>query len=88
MIKTRINVLLLFKCQLLRIRGQSMSPAPWGACLVFQSQGLGTQTIWDGLAISPGVGIEVQKLPFLPFLEALNHQNPCIKISCGHMGIL
>lgn len=38
MIKTKINVLLLFKCQLLRIRGQSISPAPQGAFLEFQTQ--------------------------------------------------
>lgn len=65
-----------------------MSLAPQGACLVFQMQGMGTQTSWDSLADNHGVSIVAQKLPFFPFLEALNHQRPCIKISCGQMGIL
>lgn len=65
-----------------------MSPASWGACLVFQTQGVGTQTSWDSLAASHGVGMETQKLPFPPFLESLNQQSPCIKVSCGHTSTL
>lgn len=87
MIKTKINVSLLFKCQLLRIRGQSISPAPQGACLGFQTQGTCAQTSWDSLADSHAVDKKVKRLSFVPVLELLNHQRPWIKISCGLTGI-
>lgn len=63
-------------------------PCIMGSCLVFQTQGVGTQTSWDSLAASHGVGMEAQKLPFLPFLESLNQQSPCIKVSYGHTSTL
>lgn len=66
MIKTKINVSLLFKCQLLSIRGQSISPAPRGACLGFQTQGTCAHTSWDSLADSHAVDKKVKRLPALP----------------------
>lgn len=66
MIKTKINVSLLFKWQLLRIRGQSISPAPRGACLGFQTQGTCSHTSWDSLADSHAVDKKVKRLPALP----------------------
>lgn len=66
MIKTKINVSLLFKCQLLRIRGQSISPAPQGACLGFQTQATCAQTSWGSLADCHAVDKKVKRLPALP----------------------
>lgn len=89
MIKTKINVSLLFKCQLLRIRGQSISPAPRGACLGFQTQGTCAHTSWDSLADSHAVDKKVKRLPALPPSSWTLEPSKILdkKISCGLTGI-
>lgn len=89
MIKTKINVSLLFKWQLLRIRGQSISPAPRGACLGFQTQGTCAHTSWDSLADSHAVDKKVKRLPALPPSSWTLEPSKILdkKISCGLTGI-